>query len=105
MNTLDMASTISDAETRARKLLEAKNAKYNPGHDRLAHFKEDVENIEEQVNTLIGYVKKHWLKLRQMSTNVDLYEISEWTESLDDMVNYMHLLECLLVDSGEFKDA
>jgi len=96
-----MAELVSQAEVRARKLLEAKNAKYNPGHDRLAHFKLDNNSISEQVSEAISLAKKHWTKIRTMSGRPDIYDMDEWTESLDDMVNYMHLIECLLVDSKE----
>ena len=92
------------AQIRANETLVKKNNTYNPGADKLAHWKEDSVgeiNLDGQVQTLLGYADKHWRKLKAMSQHVDMYEFSEWTESLDDLCNYMRLLECLLIESKE----
>ncbi len=101
MNEQTLSNKVTDAHLRSFSTLLQKNNKYNPGHDKLAHFKTDTDSISEQVSEAISNAKKHWTKIRTMSGRPDIYDMNEWTESLDDMVNYMRLIECLLVDSGK----
>ena len=101
MNIDKLNEVIDIATERARSTLARKNKKYNPGDNKLEHFYQDYEILEVRLNIAITYAKKHWTKIRTMSGHADLYSMQEWTESLDDLVNYMHLLECLLIDSGE----
>ena len=92
------------ASMRAFKTLVAKNDKYNTGEDKLEHFKEESEHplaLDKQLSLALTYANKHWRKLHSMSKTPRAISLEEWTESLDDLVNYMHLIECLLIESQE----
>jgi hypothetical protein len=99
MNQVELVQTITSISLRAQKTLIFKNSAYNPGTDKLSHFKEGNLTSQEIVSELLSHTTKHWKKVGLLKTEpIDSRPLEEWQESLDDIKNYMSLLECLLID-------
>lgn len=84
------------------KLLEQKRKHYATNEDRLEQFHRagSAQNILP-TEALIGMATKHFTAITDMAKNPTDFTFNRWHEVLDDMRNYMDLLDALVTDIKE----
>ena len=87
---------------RRKELLNKKKRFYATGTDRLEQFHRAAaaQNILP-TEALIGMATKHFTAITDMCKNPSEFTFNRWHESLDDMRNYMDLLDALVTDAKE----
>ena len=87
---------------RRTALLDIKRKAYSGNKDRLEQFHRAgaVQNILP-TEALIGMATKHFTSITDMAKNPDNFTRKQWNERLDDMRNYMDLLDALVDDIRE----
>jgi len=94
-----------------RSVLATKNAEYNNGKDKLSNFKRSAELANEvDVNSLItpaqeaaAFMRKHIVSVFDLinkHANGDRIERSMIDEKIGDAINYLILIEALLLDDS-----
>ena len=93
---------IDAAFQRRKSLLEVKRKFYSGDKDRLEQFHRAgaVQNILP-TEALMGMATKHFTTITDMCKEPSNYSLNQWHEKLDDMRNYMDLLDALLNDIEE----
>lgn len=82
-------------------LLNKKAAEYAPDEDRLENFKRAAGILQQSsAQALLGMLVKHWVSIAVMieTDQVGAQYGCLWKEKISDAINYMHLLEAVLVD-------
>lgn len=87
---------------RRKELLKAKKRFYATGEDRLEQFHRaaSAQNILP-TEALIGMATKHFTAITDMCKDPAQYTSHRWHEVLDDLRNYMDLLDALVTDIKE----
>ena len=93
---------IGAAFERRKELLKFKKRFYATGIDRLEQFHRagSAQNILP-TEALMGMATKHFTALTDMCKDPENYTTKRWHEVLDDMRNYMDLLDALVTDIKE----
>jgi len=93
---------IEAATERRRVILKAKKRLYATGEDRLEQFHRAgaSQNILP-TEALIGMATKHYTAITDMCKDPTNYSFNRWHEVLDDLRNYMDLLDALVTDVKE----
>jgi len=99
MNKVQFMNHIEDAFARRKELLRKKEKLYSSGKDRLEQFYRAgaAQNILP-TEALIGMAAKHFTVIADMCKDPNNYTKNQWHESLDDLRNYMDLLDALVTD-------
>lgn len=92
---------IESSFLRRREVLIRKGRVYG-GVDRLEQFHRAavVQNIKS-TEALVGMATKHFTVLTDMAKDPQMFTFKQWHESLDDLRNYMDLLDALVEDVKE----
>ena len=87
---------------RRSALLDTKRKIYSGEKDRLEQFHRAgaVQNILP-TEALIGMATKHFTSITDMAKDPSNFTRKQWNEKLDDMRNYMDLLDALIDDVNE----
>ena len=90
---------IESSFIRRKELLKVKKRMYATGIDRLEQFHRAgaVQNITP-TSALIGMATKHYTSITDMAKTPTNYSLKQWHEKLDDLRNYMDLLDALVTD-------
>ena len=93
---------IEEAFTRRKELLARKGKMYSGKRDRLEQFDRagKAQNILP-TEALMGMATKHFTFIADMCKDPSNYTENQWYESLDDLRNYMDLLDTLATDINE----
>ena len=70
--------------------------------DRLSNFKRAAEiqhTAPEQV--CLNFFMKHFVSIQDMVESGRVYEEAQWREKLGDAINYLILLECIVLEARE----
>jgi hypothetical protein len=99
MNKVQFMSFIEDAFVRRKEILRKKEKLYSDGRDRLEQFYRAgaAQNILP-TEALIGMAAKHFTVIADMCKDPSYFTANQWNESLDDLRNYMDLLDALVTD-------
>ena len=102
MTNEEFISHNEEAYFRRVALLDIKRKAYSGDKDRLEQFHRAgaVQNILP-TEALIGMATKHFTSITDMAKNPDNFTRKQWNERLDDMRNYMDLLDALVDDIRE----
>ena len=102
MNKVQFMSHIEDAFARRKEILKKKEKEYSGGRDRLEQFYRAgaAQNILP-TEALIGMATKHFTSITDMAKDPSNYTTNQWHEKLDDLRNYMDLLDALVTDINE----
>ena len=84
-----------------KTLLQCKNVEYKGEVDRLHTFKTAavMEGITPK-QALAGMMAKHTISIYDMCREGD-YSIERWTEKITDHINYLLLLQAMVVEEKE----
>ncbi len=87
---------------RRKKLLSYKGKVYGGATDRLEQFHRaaSAQNILP-TEALMGMATKHFTAITDMCKDPSNYTFNRWHEVLDDLRNYMDLLDALVTDVKE----
>jgi|GEM_PF-6886737 len=87
---------------RRKKLLTAKGKHYGGATNRLEQFHRAgaAQNILS-TEALIGMATKHYTSITDMAKKPYDFTLNQWHEKLDDLRNYMDLLDALITDIEE----
>jgi hypothetical protein len=90
------------ATARRREILKKKEKEYSNGKDRLEQFWRAgaAQNILP-TEALVGMATKHFTSITDMAKEPTNYTGNQWNEKLDDLRNYMDLLDALVTDINE----
>ena len=90
------------ATLRRVEVLKKKEKEYSNGKDRLEQFHRaaSAQNINP-TEALIGMATKHFTSITDMCKDPTNYTNKRWNEKLDDLRNYMDLLDALVTDINE----
>jgi len=93
---------IDCAFLRRKELLKKKKRFYATGEDRLEQFHRagSAQNIKP-TEALIGMATKHYTAITDMCKSPSEFTFNRWHEVLDDLRNYMDLLDALVTDVKE----
>ena len=93
---------IQSSFDRRLALLNKKEKEYSNGKDRLEQFHRAgaVQNIKP-TEALLGMATKHFTSITDMAKDPSNFTSQQWNEKLDDMRNYMDLLDALVEDMKE----
>jgi len=93
---------VEAAYQRRKELLKVKKRFYATGIDRLEQFHRAgaAQNIKP-TEALIGMATKHFTAITDMCKDPTHFTFNRWHEVLDDMRNYMDLLDALVTDLKE----
>jgi hypothetical protein len=93
---------IDAAYARRKELLKTKKRLYATGSDRLEQFHRaaSAQNIKP-TEALIGMATKHFTAITDMCKDPSNFTFNRWHEVLDDLRNYMDLLDALVNDVKE----
>lgn len=87
---------------RIKEVLSSKAKEYSTGSDRLHNFKRAAAMLRvTPEKALIGMFTKHMISILDMVDDLDRDKhatLEAWNEKLGDAVNYLILLEALVVD-------
>ena len=99
MNKVQFMNHIEDAFARRKELLRKKEKLYSSGKDRLEQFYRAgaAQNILP-TEALVEMAAKHFTVIADMSEDPNNYTKKQWLKSLDDLRNYMDLLDALVTD-------
>jgi hypothetical protein len=102
MNNEQFMFHIQSSFERRKELLKKKKQLYATGLDRLEQFHRAgaAQNIKP-TEALIGMATKHFTAITDMCKNPSDYTFNRWHEVLDDLRNYMDLLDALVTDVKE----
>jgi hypothetical protein len=94
----DFEKLVRQRQEFCRRVLEAKADEYAPGQDRLSNFKKAaaLQGCSPEA-ALGGLMAKHVIALYDF---IDRGEESlhRWDEKITDSINYLHLLEALVLE-------
>jgi hypothetical protein len=101
MNAHEFNKRVIGRQLACRDILMAKAVEYAGDKDRLESFKRaaKIQGITP-AGALLGMMAKHWVSIAMM-IDQDKYGDgygAMWSEKITDTINYLHLLECVLVD-------
>lgn len=92
---------VEEGHKRGVDILLKKAPEYSrPNRNRLEQFYEESDELCPPTRNLIDMAKKHWTSIKMMADNPTLYSLNTWRQKLDDLRNYTHLMDGLLVDMG-----
>ncbi len=102
MNSEQFMLHIKLATLRREVLLNKKEKEYSNGKDRLEQFHRaaSAQNILP-TEALISMATKHFTSITDMCKDPTNYTSKQWHEKLDDLRNYMDLLDALITDIKE----
>ena len=102
MNKVQFMSHIEDAFARRKEILQKKEKEYSGGRDRLEQFyRAGAAQNTLPTEALIGMATKHFTSITDMAKDPSNYTTNQWHEKLDDLRNYMDLLDALVTDINE----
>ena len=92
---------IESAFLRRKELLNKKGKIYG-GKDRLEQFHRAAaaQNILP-TEALVGMATKHFTVITDMAKDPQMFTFKQWYESMDDLRNYIDLLDALVDDVKE----
>lgn len=102
MTHAEFEEVLSAKIERIRRVMLAKSADYARGADKLHNFKAaaEMDGITPE-QAAKGMLLKHWQSLRDLIDDMDrsvYWPLSHWQEKLDDAVNYLILIEALVIE-------
>jgi len=102
MNKVQFMTHVEDAFARRKELLKRKEKEYSSGGDRLEQFYRAgaAQNILP-TEALMGMAAKHFTSIADMCKDPSNYTSNQWFGKLDDLRNYMDLLDALVTDLEE----
>ena len=92
---------VAKRQNYCRDLLAKKAAEYAPDDDRLENFKRAAGLLQQSsAQALLGMLVKHWVSIAVMieTDGFGTHLGRLWEEKISDAINYLHLLEAILVD-------
>jgi hypothetical protein len=106
MNNEDFIQLVLERQEQCLSILSYKRKEYSPGRDRMSNFKRAGDMLgTAPESALIGFVAKTWTSLLDMVDELNsekcplqVRPIEVWTEKITDVINYLHLLEGLIVE-------
>lgn len=108
MNQRKFNDIVIARQEMCRILLGQKATEYAHDGDRLSNFKKAaaMQGIEPE-QALLGMLVKHWVSVSEMIGDIPLQEwpVDKWAEKINDSINYLHLLEALLIERYRWNDA
>jgi methanogenic corrinoid protein MtbC1 len=102
MTNEEFISHNEEAYFRRVALLDIKRKVYSGNKDRLEQFHRAAaaQNIKP-TEALVGMATKHFTVITDMAKEPQMFTFKQWHESLDDLRNYMDLLDALVDDIRE----
>ena len=102
MTKVQFIAHVEDSFARRKELLKKKEKYYAGGKDRLEQFHRAgaAQNILP-TEALMGMATKHYTAIADMCKNPLEHTSGQWNERLDDLRNYMDLLDALVTDLEE----
>ena len=113
MNEKAFNALVENAHQRRTALMNRKSAEYMRNDDKLSNFKKaGAMDGSTPEHALMGMAKKHIVSIVDMTNDLEcmnclikgqpavkIYStLDQWQEKLDDLRNYLDLLEALLVE-------
>ena len=97
---------LKDRQTKISRILASKQKEYAVGGDRLHNFKRaGILDAESPEKALWGMLKKHIISVRDMiealERSRECPDYALWDEKLGDFINYLILLEALIIERIE----
>lgn len=91
-----------------QQVLVIKGEEYAKDSDRLKNFKDAAEFNECTEETVLwGYVTKHIVALKDFIQDLENGKSAtqaQWEEKFGDIINYMLILETLLIENGRYDE-
>lgn len=102
MDNEQFLAVFDEANTRRLILLEQRKKQYGKGKDRLIQFKK-MAMVESRLPSEIPFSlsDKQWTALADMVKTPEQYSLGQFRAVMDDVRNYMDLLEAVLIDTKE----
>jgi hypothetical protein len=101
-------SILKNRLYRTEQILEQKAAEYVKDTDRLSNFKRAAQLLScTPERALLGFVAKHIVALSDFVEDLErgyYHPMQQWDEKLGDIINYMILLEALLIERNQEKE-
>lgn len=101
METKNFDNVMENRIFQIRKVLGLKAAEYARG-DRLSNFKQAAKLLKcTPEKALMGFVSKHIVATMDFIDDIDkevLQSQDRWDEKIGDIINYMILLEALVIE-------
>lgn len=90
---------------RIRSVLGSKAAEYADDGDRLHNFKQaaHLEGCTEE-QALGGMMGKHTVSIYDMIRTGEHYTLAQWSEKINDHVNYLILLKAIVIEKQQVWD-
>lgn len=102
MTNIDFKKIVRARQSYTQKTLVIKGAEYSRNNDRLHNFYQAAAmNGETPAKSLWGMLTKHIISIKDMidDTDKNIYPTeAQINEKIGDVINYMHLLECIFIE-------
>ena len=97
MNSIEFDKVLENRIRKIREVLQTKGKEYALA-DKLSNFKRaaDLEGVTS-IQALLGFVAKHIIALYDFAKRDDI-SYGQWEEKLGDTINYMILLDGILIE-------
>ena len=111
MNSVELKNVIDGRIKKITDSMATKNGEYTSGKDRLYNFKSVAAMNDEIPETALwGMVSKHIIATRDFIKEVEICggncrDYEYWDEKLGDIINYMILLEALVIERINNEDS
>lgn len=104
MNNQDFSEIVDEQLDRCKSLLTQKGREYSTEQDKLHNFKVSAElQGTTQRQALGGMMAKHTVSIYDMIQSVNDFSAAVWNEKITDHINYLLLLQGIVVEEREAK--